>query len=239
MSSEKGKQGASRSVAQTKPSHKQACAQAEKKRPNTEMDNSSFGDEITMINKQLEQLSDDTKRTADKVKDMLTKDEMKDFITTTINALVKELGVRLEKEIDSKIERKVKDKITEINDRLDSLTFENVQLREQLEKVEEKLKSNEAHTQTVMSKSNYNEQYSRKNNIKIMGVKEETNETVEMLEDKICEILNTKAGLTINPRKIHAIHRIPGKAGMHKPVLLKMRNNHEKTKIMRERKKNE
>ena len=47
------------SVAQTKPSHKQVCAQAEK-RPNTEMDNSSFGDEITMINKQLEQLSDDT-----------------------------------------------------------------------------------------------------------------------------------------------------------------------------------
>ena len=135
------------------------------------MDNRSFGDEITMINKQLEQLSDDTKRTADKVKDMLSKDEMKDFITTTLSALVKELGVRLEKEIDSKIERKVKDKITEINDRLDSLTFENVQLREQLEKVEEKLKSNEAHTQTVMSKSNDNEQYSRKNNIKIMVVK--------------------------------------------------------------------
>ena len=66
---------------------------------------------------------------------MLTKDEMKNIIDTTINASVKELGVRLEKEIDSKTERKVKDKITEINDRLDSLTFENVQLREQLEKV--------------------------------------------------------------------------------------------------------
>ena len=37
--------------------------------------------------------------------------------------------------MDSKTERKVKNKITEINDRLDSLTFENVQLREQLEKV--------------------------------------------------------------------------------------------------------
>ena len=39
---------------------------------------------------------------------MLTKDEMKDIITTTINAPVKELGVRLEKEIDSKTERKSK-----------------------------------------------------------------------------------------------------------------------------------
>ena len=189
------------------------------------------------FNKQLEQLSDDTKKTAEKVKDMLTKDEMKDFITTTINALVKELVVRLEKDIDSKIEKKVKEKTTEINDRLDSLTFENVQLREQLEKVEEKLKTNEALTQTAMRKSNYNEQYSRKNNIKIMGVKQEDdNETVEMLEDKICGILHTKAGLMIDPRKIDAIHRIPGKAGMDKPVLLKMRNNHEKTKIMRQRK---
>ena len=49
---------------------------------------------------------------------------------------MKQLGVRLEKEIDSKTERKVKDKITEINDRLDSLTFENVQLREQFGKTE-------------------------------------------------------------------------------------------------------
>ena len=43
------------SVTQTKPSHKQVCAQAEK-RPNTEIVNSSFGDEITIINKQLGQL---------------------------------------------------------------------------------------------------------------------------------------------------------------------------------------
>ena len=108
MSVEKGRQGASRGAigpaAQAKPSHKQVLTQPEK-RSNTEMDNSSFWDEITMINKQLEQLSDDTKKTAEKVKDMLTKDEMKDFITTTINALVKELVVRLEKDIDSKIEK--------------------------------------------------------------------------------------------------------------------------------------
>ena len=66
-----------------------------------------------------------------------------------------------------------------------------------------------------------------------MGVKEDTSETVELLKDKICEIQSTKAGFKIYLRKIRAIHPIQGKACMHKPVLLTMRNNHEKTKIMR------
>ena len=239
MSSDKAKQTASKGstgqTAQSKAAHKPAFTQAEK-RAKTEMENSSFGDEITMINKQLEQLSEDTKKTAEKVKDMLTRDEMRDFITTTVNVLMKELQVRIEKEIDTKVQEKIKEKTTEINDRLDSLTYENVQLRERLEKVEIELKANEALTQTAMRKSNYNEQYSRKNNIKIMGVPEKEDETIEILEDTICEILHKKAGLMIDPRKIDAIHRIPGKAGMPKPVLLKMRNNHEKTKIMRHRK---
>ena len=102
-----------------------------------------------------------------------------------------------------------------------------------------KLKSNESHTQTVMGKNNYNEQYSRNNNSKIMGVKDDTNETAEMLKDKICEIQSTKAGFKIYPRKIHAIHPIKGKVYMHKPVLFKMRYNHEKTKIMRKKRNEE
>ena len=102
-----------------------------------------------------------------------------------------------------------------------------------------KLKSNESHTQTVMGKNNYNEQYSRNNNSKIMGVKDDTNETAEMLKDKICEIQSTKAGFLIDPRNIHAIHPIQGKAYMRKPVLLKTKNNHEKTKIMRKNRNEE
>ena len=88
-----------------------------------------------------------------------------------------------------------------------------------------------------MGKNNYNEQYSRNNNSKIMGVKEDTNETAEMLKDKICEIQSTKAGFTIDPRKIHTIHPIQVKAYMRKPVLLKIRNNHDKTKNMRKKRK--
>ena len=159
-------------IASSRSSHKPgSIVQPAEKRPATEMDNSSFGDEITMINKQLEQLSEDTKETKDKVNNMLSKDELKDFITTTVtstvNSIMKELEVKIQNEIDKKVKKAVKDKTTELSDRLDSLTLENVQLRESLEKAETKMKSNEMLAQKAMQKSNYNEQYSRKNNIKI------------------------------------------------------------------------
>lgn len=218
---------------QGRTSHKPGATHSQaEKRPNTEMDTSSFGDEITMINRQLEQLSDDTKQTREKVKDMLSKDELKEFITATMDALSKQLERRLEKEID----KRVKERTTEINDRVDSLTLENITLRERLEEVEQKLKKNEILAQKAMQKGNDNEQYSRKNNIKIMGVPELADETVEMLADHVCDTLHTKAGIAVDPRNIDAIHRIPGKAGFPKPVLMKMRNNYEKTKIMKKRK---
>lgn len=65
------------------------------------MDNCSFGDEITMINRQLEQLSENTKATRDKVKDMLSKDELKDFIIKTVGSMMKELEDRLQTEIET------------------------------------------------------------------------------------------------------------------------------------------
>ena len=80
------------------------------------------------------------------------------------------------------------------------------------------------------------EQYSRKNNIKIMGVTERSDETVEMQTDNVCNILYQKAGVEIEQRDIVAIHRIPGKARMPKPVLIKVKNSHEKSKIIKKRK---
>lgn len=87
-----------------------------------------------------------------------------------------------------------------------------------------------------MQKGSYNEQYSRKSNIKIMDVTEEHEETAEILTDNILTILYRKAGVAVDPRNIVAIHRFPGKAGKPKPVLIKMLNNHETTKIMKKRK---
>ena len=73
---------------------------------------------------------------------MLSKNELKDFITTTVTTLMKELEVRLKNDLEKKVKEVVKERTTELSDRLDSLTFENVQLRECLEKAEKKMKAN-------------------------------------------------------------------------------------------------
>ena len=219
-----------------KPSPRTGINSQPEKRPASDMENSSFSDEITMINKQLEQLSEDTKVTRDKVNDMLSKDELKDFISTTVTSLIKKLEDRIYKDIEKKIKQELKDRTTELSDRLDSLVMENVELKARLEVAEKKIEHCEKQTQRATEKGNYNEQYSRKNNIKIMGVTERSDETVEMLTDNVCNILYQKAGVEIEQRDIVAIHRIPGKAGMPKPVLIKVKNSHEKSKIMKKRK---
>ena len=122
---------------------------------------------------------------------MLSKDELKDFITTTVTTFMKELEVRLKNDLEKKVKEVVTERTTELSDRLDSLTFEHVQLRECLERAEKKMKANETLAQKAMQKSNHNEQYSRKN-IKIMGVTETEDETVEMLTYKICNTLYEK-----------------------------------------------
>lgn len=165
---------------------------------------------------------------------------MKTLIAETISSMFKEVTNRFEEKIEEQLEKridgKLKDKMAEIHSRLDLLVYENVQLREDNDKLRDRINSNEKWAQTAMENSNRNEQYSRKNNIKIMGIEEEADETEERLIGKVNGILDTKTGITLNENKIMAIHRIPGKSGMPKPILVKLMNNNEKTKLMKKRK---
>ena len=138
----------------------------------------------------------------------------------------------MEEKIVEKLEEKLNDKMTELNHRMDLLAYENEQLNEANDKRKDRLDKNEKVARSAMEKSNINEQYSRKNNINITGVAEEDDEIEERLIEKINNILDAKTGVSINENKIVAIHRIPGKSGMPKPVLIKLTNNNEKTKIM-------
>ena len=56
-------------------------------------------------------------------------------------------------------------------------------------------------------------------------------ESEETLTSRICELVKEK-DITLDPSKILAIHRIPGKPGHVQPVLVKLQNHSEKTKIM-------
>ena len=63
-----------------------------------------------------------------------------------------------------------------------------------------------------IQKANPNEQYSRKNNIKILNIGKRPNENESSLM-KTVESLLQKQSITISPEEVVAIHRIPGKRG--------------------------
>ena len=100
-----------------------------------------------------------------------------------------------------------------------------------IETLKGKIETDNTQSKRAEQMANYNEQYSRKNNIKFMDVPVLPSETETTLTTKICELVKEK-DITLDPSKILAIHRIPGKPGHVQPVLVKLTNNSEKTKIM-------
>ena len=204
-------------------------AEQKEKRPHSEVAESSFGDELASIQKQLDQMCTDIHQTKDDLKNLMSKEETKTFITSTVDKITHEMKIQLEAKFTEKVETeivndKINDKIDErlaqVDSRLDLLTYENVKLWEEVDELKKQAIDNETIAKAAMQKANMNEQYSRKNNIKIMGVPENGDETEERLMENINYILESKAGISLNKNSIMAIHRIPGKSGMPKPVLL-------------------
>ena len=62
-------------------------SQPAEKRSHSEVTESNFGDEVTMLNKQIEQMNSDLQETRDSIKGLLSKDEIKNFIVRTKEAL--------------------------------------------------------------------------------------------------------------------------------------------------------
>lgn len=207
------------------------------KRTISELSDTS-AEELSIIHQQLDDLNSDVKETKDKVMSLMSKDETEEFIGKAIDRAMSKMLVTLNKTVD----KKVKEKTTDLEERIKSLEFENQNLKDRLTKTEKDLKTCEENTKACeklaissAQKSNYNEQYSRKNNIKIMNIEEAENETETKLIHTVCTELLAKGNVDLNPDDIVAIHRIPGKTGLPKPVLMKLRNTSAKTAIMKQR----
>ena len=226
-----------------------------KKRPHTEVADSSIGDEMISIQRQLDQMSSDIQSTRDDIqstrydlKNLMSKTEMREFITKTVEKITMSMKAELDKHfaakvettvikrVDEKLDEKIDDKMGAMSDRIDTLTLENVNLREEIDKLKTQITENGNIAKAAMQRAHMNEQYSRKNNIKIMGVPEDGDEPEDRLIHNVQQILQQMAGVVLEAGKIMVIHRIPGKSGLPKPVLLKLTNNNEKAKIMRKRK---
>lgn len=210
-----------------------------KKRSNAEVQNST-AEEMSLLSDQLESLSGEVTEMRDHLKTLVTKNDIENVITSSLSKMIKDMEDRIMKELD----KKLKEQTLVLNEKISSLEFENSQLKESLDNLK-KLTESEIKTQKAevdsaknlakeaMKKANYNEQYSRKNNIKIMGITGD-NETLDDLQSKVQKVLKDQ-GVDVDSSEVQAIHRIPSHTSP-KPVLIKLSNNDSKTRVMRKRK---
>jgi hypothetical protein len=79
----------------------------------------------------------------------------------------------------------------------------------------------------------WNEQYSRKKSIKIYNMKESRGE--HLIQDFVGS-LKEKVNVEISPSEIVAMHRIPGKHGAPRPVIVKFLRMENKITVLKNRK---
>lgn len=134
----------------------------------------------------------------------------------------------------------------EIRSELETLKFDKQKLEDELKstkdvmkkdvkEISDRLREAENKTKDALRMANHNEQYSRKNNFKIMDVLEEGSESEEKLTEKVCNILKSQ-NVEVDKQEILAIHRIPTSQGLVRPTLVKLKNNNVKSRVMRKRK---
>ena len=128
------------------------------KRTNSEASLNNTMEEINMLSHQMEGMTDDLKSIRENLKSVLKKDEMEDFIKKTISTIITDLNENMEMTISVKVEEKTKG----MQSKIVSLEDENKILKQQLKSLSAKIDNCETRSKSAMTKSNCNEQYSRK-----------------------------------------------------------------------------
>lgn len=197
---------------------------------------------MSHIQNQLDLMTENLRDLQESIKSVLNKEDIEKITTKTLTSVTDALEKKLTHIFDTKITELTK----ELRERIEYLERENKFLKDavnkqmsdhqqQLSNLEDRLKTSEENAKEANIRSNRNEQYSRKNNIKIHEVPEQQNESLDDLTAKVCNILKQQS-VDLDKQEILAIHRIPFKKGKVRPVLLKTISNDVKSRIMRQRK---
>ena len=205
----------------------------------SDLDSSQIEPDLSM--KKIDDVSADIKEVKTELKRMLKKEDVEDLIKKSISDSIRSLEDRMKEEI----KRQIQEKCEKLETIIESLQFENDKLKDKLEsslkqmterinETEAKVENQEQQTREAIKLGNHNEQFSRKNNIKIMNVEEEPSENEEKLIEKVCSVLS-KQGVDLQKEEIIAIHRLPRRNQSRKPVIIKTINNNVKTRVMRKR----
>lgn len=176
----------------------------------------------------------------DFVKEIKTaiKDEIKKELKTELKT---ELKGEIEKFTNSNVDEKLKQTRADTNEKFDALNMDLTDIREkiakekrELQKMSDDLRITTKNAQQAISMANFNQQYSQKCNIKILGWREKSKED---LKQEFCAVLKQRVKVDVNPHDILAIHRVPGnRNGGPRPIIVRMISPESKTLIMKHRK---
>ena len=237
MSGNSNKPGGNKTVQTLLQAKKDKGKEKPPKRPITEVSmDSSCELDLSNLQGDLEFIKDSLENVVKKpdldnaLNDIVKKSDLETIVTTIVNKLVD----NMKQEIDQKLFEMTSKQTAAI----EQLTRENEDLRElianqrkQISDLEIRVVDNELRSKEALQMSNYNQQYSRKFNIKVMNYPEKKDENLREIFVK--DIVKEKLGVEILESQIQAIHRIPGKEGERKPVLVKLVNSEVKHGIMR------
>ncbi|KAK3094203.1 hypothetical protein FSP39_025407 [Pinctada imbricata] len=207
---------------------------------------SSTSDENERILSDLEEIKNAIKSTVktseleeirSDIKSTVKKDDLKNIVTSMVKELMKEQR----KEFDHKIKeandlnRKERSKM---QDEIDKLRLENEDLRENLSAKRAEIGELRDISEAAIEKAsearrwaNYNQQYSRKNNVKVYGLQEVRGENTG---DEVIKLLKDKSDTTLLPEEIVAAHRIPGAPNQPRPVIVKLKNSDVKSRVIKQ-----
>lgn len=186
--------------------------------------------ELASIHTQLKEIKRDLKKT-------LKADDIKELITNVVEDLFKKHQDKIDKNFNDKIEHlkrensELKDNITRLESEKRALKHELDETNEALNDIHVRLAETENMSKSAFAKANYNEQYSRKFNVKIYGIPESRDEDpLESVNGALKDI-----GAEIQGNDVTAIHRIPGKRDEHRPIVIKFQKPAAKAQIMKKR----
>ena len=117
--------------------------------------------------------------------------------------------------------------VNPIRDTVQSLSKEYADLRLDNDNMKEDIKS-------LMLKANANEQYSRKYNIRIGGIKEEPEEDSY---EKVSTFFQSKLGLTIENSEYDRIHRVGRRGSKNRQMIVKFKSYRTKAEVIKHRRK--
>jgi predicted RNase H-like nuclease (RuvC/YqgF family) len=140
--------------------------------------------------------------------------------------------------------------ITQINNKLEILTEVNLKVskfqdslseiynelkcyKEKVENLEQVIKEKDNKIETLETRLMDIEQYSRINNVEIIGIGKQPNENLEGLFEKLCEKINVQQ---ITAEDIDTIHRLPSKKGNEENIIVKFKGRKTRDRFLAQRK---